>query len=168
MMWVQPSADDSSPATVQLMRSPLPSCLIPTWVDIQATCPAAQDTFIDTGSAGNTQGGWSSMEGCLENHSFGLDDKFSSSSYNMRMVEIGAANPNANRAICWGADGVVYTGGSLVISLDDANGASNVPGLQGAIFYGFKLYDGTDPVGVGRTLSIPLGAAPTIMRWETP
>jgi prepilin-type N-terminal cleavage/methylation domain-containing protein len=169
MLWIQPSVDASSPPTWQLMRSPLPSCTMASavWPAIQATCPTEQDVFTDLGVAGGTGGGWAAGgQGCVENHTFGIDNSYSSGTYNMHMVErLNGADSIDPRALCWGADGVAYTGGALAVSLADMNGASTpTPGLRGAIIYRFGLREDGTQVGMGRTLSIPLSAAPTVLR----
>jgi prepilin-type N-terminal cleavage/methylation domain-containing protein len=159
MMWIQPSADNTSSATVQLLRSPMPSCLIPNWVTIQATCPTTQAAFRDTGVTRVT--------GCVENHNFGIDPAYSSDAYTVRMVEEDAngADQIGTRAICWGADGIVYTGSTLTVTLADANGASAAPpGLKGAIVYAFGLFADGLPVGATRRLNIPLGGSASVLR----
>jgi prepilin-type N-terminal cleavage/methylation domain-containing protein len=159
LMWVQPSSfDGTNAAVVYLLRSAMPSCLMPNWADVRATCGALVDGN-DTGVRG--------LSGCAEQHMLGglTNNRFGT--YAPRMVEEDAGGNvlTANRAICWGADGIIYTGDSLTLTRANANGAAEPgAGLRGAIVYQFSLFQDGTQVGASRRLSIPLGGSPSVLR----
>lgn len=162
MMWVQPSSlDAATPPVVRLLRSNMPSCLLPDWNAIHATCPALQAGFGESGL-----GFESALSGCAENHTFAIDNSYRTANFGARMVEEDAdgAQLVTSRAICWGSDGVVYTGGSRAVTIADANGASAGTPLRGAIVYLLGLYKDGEQVGPSRRVYIPLGGPASVLR----
>jgi prepilin-type N-terminal cleavage/methylation domain-containing protein len=161
MMWVEPSNITATRApVVRLLRSNMPSCLMPDWDAIHATCPTLQAGFGESGL-----GFESALSGCAENHTFEIDNKYRTANFGTRMVEEDAdgAEVETSRAICWGSDGVVYTGASRDVTIGEANGASG-PALRGAIVYLMALFKEGAQVGPSRRVYIPLGGSASVLR----